>query len=214
MSASTRATASPLEAAAEARFQATVVLPSRRREDVTSTVRTGSLAPVAQVNLKHAEGLRHLGREVRERNVLLERPVARHGGQDRRVEGPGDLLGAVQPAVGLLAKQGERDPEHKPEEHAERTRLQRLPLSPRGHVGGLDDLWAARAGGAARAAAPGVGAAGRRRRPAVAGNSASCSFTLARTRRGLGALRLGERARRLGVGRCQQRAPRLSPPWR
>ena len=42
MSASTRATDSPLEAAAQARFQATVVLPCSLRDEVTTTLRTGS----------------------------------------------------------------------------------------------------------------------------------------------------------------------------
>ncbi len=41
MSASTNATERPAEAAAEARFHATVVLPSRLRDDVTSTLRIG-----------------------------------------------------------------------------------------------------------------------------------------------------------------------------
>jgi hypothetical protein len=41
MSASTSATERPAEAAAAARFQATVVLPSRLREEVTSTLEIG-----------------------------------------------------------------------------------------------------------------------------------------------------------------------------
>ena len=111
----------------------------------------GLVAPVAQVDLKHAKCLGDLGRQVLEAGVLLERAVARHGGHHGRVEGPGHVLGAVQAAVGLVAQQGERHAQHHSEQQAEQNRLQHVAALLGGQIGGLDYLRAARAGGDQRA---------------------------------------------------------------
>ena len=71
--------------------------------------------------------------------MALERAVARHRGEDRRVEGGRHLVGAVQPAVGLLAQQRQADAEHEAEEQAEDDRADRVAALRRRHDARLDD---------------------------------------------------------------------------
>ena len=79
----------------------------------------------AQVHLKHPERLGHLGRQVRERNRPLQRAMARDRRQDRRVEGHGGLLRAVEAAIALLAQEGEAAAQHGAEQHAQQNRRDR-----------------------------------------------------------------------------------------
>ena len=144
MSASTSATESPPETAADARFQAIVVLPSPLRDEVTSDA-AHRLAAGRSAGSSAAFGT--------PRRPRAAGPRTARGASARGCAGPcvstgaskaaDDLLGAVQAAVGLLAQERQADAEHDAEEHAEDDRADRVADLLGGDEAGLDDRRAA-----------------------------------------------------------------------